>query len=147
VHEGLEESLVLIGHVVRSSGIEIVREYGTLPKVLARGGELNQVFLNLLTNAAQSGAKRIVVRTRHVDDTVEIQISDDGQGIPADVLPRIFDPFYTTKPVGSGTGLGLSISLGIVRGHDGTIDVTSEPGKGTTFTLRLPHREPRASTG
>jgi len=141
LHEGLEESLTLIGHVVRSSGIEVVREYGEIPKVMARGGELNQVFLNLLTNAAQSGAKRIVVRTRlQPQDVVEIAIVDDGAGIAPEALPRIFDPFYTTKPVGSGTGLGLSISLGIVRAHEGTIDVASERGRGTTFTVRLPAR-------
>lgn len=140
LHEGLEESLVLIGHIVRSSGVEVVREYGDVPKVLARSGELNQVFLNLLTNAAQSGARRIVIRTRCVPNAVEVEIADDGSGIAPEALSRIFDPFYTTKPVGSGTGLGLSISLGIVRAHDGTIEVASEPGRGTTFTVRLPLR-------
>jgi signal transduction histidine kinase len=138
VNEGLEESLALIGHLVRAGGVEIVRELGELPKIQCKGGEVNQVFLNLLTNAVQSGARRIVLRTRRTAEAVEIEIADDGTGIGEQELSRIFDPFYTTKPVGSGTGLGLSISLGIVRAHGGTIAADSRVGQGTTFRVRLP---------
>ena len=138
VREGLEESLSLLRHLLRGSGITVVRDFGELPPILCRGGELNQVFLNLLTNAAQSGASRIELRAGHEDGFVVVRVADDGSGIPEEARRRVFDPFYTTKPVGSGTGLGLSISLGIVRAHGGTIEVESEVGRGTAFTVRLP---------
>jgi signal transduction histidine kinase len=94
----------------------------------------------LLVNAAQAIPERghITLATRCRGDMVEVAVTDSGQGIAADVLPKVFDPFFTTKPVGHGTGLGLSVSYGIVKNHGGDIDVVSQPGQGTTFTIRLP---------
>ena len=102
--------------------------------------QINQVFLNLLVNAAQSidGRGTITVSTGCSDDSVWIKIADSGKGIEPAHLKRIFEPFFTTKPVGVGTGLGLSVSYSIVRRHGGSLEVDSEVGKGTTFTIRLP---------
>jgi signal transduction histidine kinase len=110
---------------------------------------VNQVLLNIVTNAAQAIDKprgRIAVTTRRDGmDHVAIEIADNGKGITADSIPRIFDPFYTTKEPGQGTGLGLSIAYKIVSEHGGRIDVKSEVGTGTTFTVRLPIRPPAQS--
>ncbi|HSW49048.1 MAG TPA: ATP-binding protein, partial [Bryobacteraceae bacterium] len=121
----------------------LVKEYGPeLPAVLADRGELQQVFVNILVNAAQSieghGTVRIITRSVAGADAVEVVVSDTGRGIPAEQIDRIFDPFFSTKPSGQGTGLGLSIAYGIITSHKGTIHVASEVGKGTTFTVRLP---------
>ena len=119
---------------------ELVRDYGDLPPVECIPLRLNQVFMNLLVNAAQAIAEhgQITISTRAVGDQAQITIADTGQGIAADILPKVFDPFFTTKPVGKGIGLGLSVSYGIVRDHGGEITVASEPGQGSTFTVRLP---------
>jgi len=108
---------------------------------------IGQVFINLLVNAAQAiqGEGRISLRTRAVDDWVEISIQDTGQGIPAENLPKLYDPFFTTKDIGKGTGLGLSVVYGIVNEHGGQIDVASRPGQGTTFTIYLPVAGPAQS--
>ena len=103
-------------------------------------GQLNQVFLNLLINAADAIEEegRIRIVTRAGNDSVRLEFHDDGPGIPDEIRTRIFDPFFTTKPVGVGTGLGLSLSHGIVERHRGRINVESEPGHGTSFILDLP---------
>lgn len=121
---------------------DIVRDYGDLPHVECLPSQLNQVFMNLLVNAAQAIPERgvITIRTSSDGDQVSIAISDTGAGMPPEIVRRIFDPFFTTKPVGQGTGLGLSVSHGIVERHRGAIDVTSAPGRGTTFCVRLPIR-------
>lgn len=120
--------------------VELVRDYDNLPPVECIPSRLNQVFVNLLVNAGQAIPERgsIAIRTRCRDEYVEVAIADTGKGIPADVLPKVFDPFFTTKAVGKGTGLGLSVSYGIVQNHGGEITVVSQPGHGTTFTVRLP---------
>jgi signal transduction histidine kinase len=102
--------------------------------------QLNQVFLNLLLNAAQAIPERgtITVRTRARGDRVAVEVVDTGTGIASENLKRIFDPFFTTKPVGKGTGLGLHLALGIVQKHDGELRVTSAPGQGSTFSVVLP---------
>lgn len=140
VDQGIDESLFLAGHLFRGAGVEVVRERGDgpLPSLLCRGGEVNQVFLNLFANAAQSGARKVWVRSRATADFIEVEVVDDGTGIPEAVLPRVFDPFFTTKPVGSGTGLGLSISQAIIQAHGGTIEVTTKVSAGTRFLVRLP---------
>jgi len=96
--------------------------------------------VNLLVNATQAIAKEgeIRISTRKIDDSVEIKISDTGAGIPKENLSKIFDPFFTTKEVGKGTGLGLNIAYNIIKKHKGTIEVQSEIGKGTTFTIQIP---------
>ena len=122
------------------------KSYGDIPPVTCSPSQINQVFLNLINNAAQaieSGRGVIALTTRRADDAhVAVEIQDNGKGIPADVLPRIFDPFFTTKDVGKGTGLGLSIAYKIVEQHGGRISVDSAPGVGTKFTVVLPLTPP-----
>ncbi|RQS71235.1 histidine kinase [Burkholderia sp. Bp8963] len=144
---GLESTLNVVHNELKYKA-DIVREYGDVPPVECLPSQLNQVFMNLLVNAAQAIPEHgiITLRTSHDGDTVSIAISDTGRGMPPDIVRRIFDPFFTTKPVGQGTGLGLSVSHGIVERHRGVIDVASEPGRGTTFTIRLPVRRARAET-
>ncbi len=139
LHQGLESTLNIVHNEVKYKA-EIRRAYGKLPKVECLASQINQVFMNLLVNAAHAIEKQgtITLRSGHEGDDVWIEIGDSGQGIPADKLKRIFDPFYTTKPVGVGTGLGLSLSYSIVKKHHGRIEVKSEVGKGTQFTVRLP---------
>jgi signal transduction histidine kinase len=123
---------------------DIVKTFGELPPIECLPSELNQVFMNVLMNAGQAIKDQgiITVTTSVYGDRVHIDIGDDGEGIPADVLPRVFDPFYTTKPVGSGTGLGLAISYGIVTKHHGTIEISSTPGQGTLLRIELPIDQP-----
>lgn len=118
----------------------MVREYGDLPLVECIPSQINQVFMNLLVNAANAIAQRgtITLRSGREDDQVWISVTDTGIGIPAEQLSKIFDPFFTTKPIGQGTGLGLSVSYGIVNKHGGHIHVDSQPGQGTTMTISLP---------
>jgi signal transduction histidine kinase/DNA-binding response OmpR family regulator len=115
-----------------------------LPPVEADAARLKQVFVNIVQNAlhAMPGGGRLLVRTDHDGEAVTVTFADTGVGIPPENLRRIFDPFFTTKPDSKGTGLGLSVSLHIVRQHGGAIEVESEPGRGATFTVRLPVRRP-----
>jgi signal transduction histidine kinase len=140
LHRGLDDSLDLLRH--RLKGISIEKEYGLQGRVRGHAGQLHQVFMNILTNAAQAlegqSDARIRIATAVEDGHVVVRVSDNGPGIPEDVLPRIFDPFFTTKDVGQGSGLGLSIVHGIVERHGGTIDVETAPGEGTTFIVSLP---------
>ncbi|WP_321811479.1 histidine kinase [Burkholderia sp. BCC1985] len=141
IHAGLESTLNVVHNELKYKA-DIVREYGDLPLVECLPSQLNQVFMNLLVNAAHAMPTRgvITIRTSSDGEQVSIAISDTGTGMTPDIVRRIFDPFFTTKPVGQGTGLGLSVPHGIVERHRGTIDVTSEPGRGTTFRVRLPIR-------
>ena len=139
LHASLEMSLNLLRNQYKNR-IEIHKEYGEIPKIRGYSGKLNQVFMNLLSNAfhAIQGNGDVWIRTRRSDHAVEVEIQDNGAGIPKENLSRIFEPFFTTKPVGQGTGLGLSISYGIIEQHRGRIIVTSEPMKGSSFVVRLP---------
>jgi two-component system, NtrC family, sensor kinase len=139
LHASIEMSLNLLRNQYKNR-IEIHKEYGDIPKIQGYSGKLNQVFMNLLSNAfhAVKGNGEVWIRTRPNNDAVEIEITDNGAGIAKENLKRIFEPFFTTKPVGQGTGLGLSISYGIIEQHQGRISVASVPEKGTTFTVRLP---------
>ena len=141
-NEVLDRALRVAAPQLRRSA-QIEREYGEVPLVEGARRELEQVFLNLIVNAAQAidGTGVVRVRTSVVDDAVEIAVADSGRGIAPEHIERIFDPFFTTKPVGEGTGLGLSISHEIVRRHGGRIDVASELGRGTEFRVRLPIAE------
>ncbi|RVU43354.1 ATP-binding protein [Rubrivivax rivuli] len=148
LHRGLESTLNIVNNELKYKA-DVVREYGQLPEVQCLAPEINQVFMNLLVNAAhaiEQARGTITIRTGVTDDAqVWVEISDDGCGIPPERLPRIFDPFFTTKPVGQGTGLGLSLSYGIVQKHHGNIEVRSLPGQGSTFRVSLPVRQEGAA--
>jgi len=139
LNEGLESALMIAQHQLRDR-VRVVKHLGTLPKVRCMPSQMNQVFLNLITNAAQAidGEGTLTIESKVSGGQVEISFEDTGCGIPDDILPKIFDPFFTTKPVGEGTGLGLSIVHKIVKGHGGTIKVRTTPKKGSLFTLSLP---------
>jgi two-component system NtrC family sensor kinase len=139
LHEGIESTIRLLSLYYSSGRLILHRDYGDLPLVNCYASQLNQVWMNLLVNAAQavSGKGAVTIKTRREGNCVEVAITDSGCGVPREQLSRIFDPFYTTKPVGEGTGLGLSISYGIIERHGGTITVESAVGKGTTFTIRI----------
>lgn len=140
VHEGLENTLIILNHKLKE-GIRVVRNYDpNLPIIQAYGSELNQVWTNILDNAADAmnGRGEIEICTWQEGKWVVVEITDNGPGIPADILPRVFDPFFTTKPPGKGTGLGLNISYNtVVYRHAGDIQAFSRPGR-TTFQVRLP---------
>jgi signal transduction histidine kinase len=139
LHEELESSLTLLSHLLKDR-VTVHRKYADLPSVECIRSQIDQVFLNVLANAAQAidGAGAITIETRREDGAAVVTISDTGRGIPPDVVGRVFDPFFTTKPVGEGTGLGLSISYEIVKKHGGEITAASAPGQGATFTIRIP---------
>jgi two-component system NtrC family sensor kinase len=165
INQVLDDTLELRGYELRVRGIEVRREYDeSLPDTMADAHQLQQVFLNLITNAEQAMERKeghhhhLTVRTRRNGDAIRIEVEDTGGGIPPNLIERIFNPFFTTKPTGSGTGLGLSISLGIVREHEGKIwaenVAPSGPGPttgagggggGARFIVEIPVTEPRTS--
>ncbi len=141
VNSLVEDVLSLMSYAVTKNGIHLSKELDlNLSRVMLDQHKIGQVVMNMLLNAVQAvkGEGEVVVRTYADNGWCCIAISDNGSGIPLHILPRIFDPFFTTKDVGKGTGLGLAVSLGIVEKHSGKIDVKSEEGKGTTFTIKLP---------
>lgn len=142
VHQCIDSALVIGKNAIKYKA-EVVKQYGDLPRIHCSPSQLNQVFLNMLTNAAQAIGEsgKIYIRTWTEADDIYISIRDTGTGIAKDKLGKIFDPFYTTKPVGEGTGLGLSISYQIIKQHRGGIRVRSKEGVGTEFIIRLPGRE------
>lgn len=133
-------SALLIARNHLKDKVEVIQQLGELPRIACAPSQINQVLLNLLTNAAQAidVAGRIQIRSWADEQGIHISLQDNGRGMPAQVMAKIFDPFFTTKPVGQGTGLGLSISYRIVRDHGGQIRVASEPGRGTRFLVSLP---------
>jgi signal transduction histidine kinase len=146
LHDGIDSTLNIVNNEVKYKA-EVVKAYGDLPAVYCLPSELNQVFMNLLVNAAHAiTAERGLITIRTGLDasvpSVWIEVQDNGSGIAKENLGRIFDPFFTTKPVGKGTGLGLSLSYGIVAKHRGQLDVRSAPGEGTTFRITLPVNGP-----
>ncbi|PYP21896.1 MAG: hypothetical protein DMD53_04900 [Gemmatimonadetes bacterium] len=152
VNQVLDDTLELRGYELRVRGIEVTRDYDEqIPETMADAHQLQQVFLNLVTNAEQAMEKspresqRLIVRTRRTGAVIRIDVEDTGPGIPPNLLERIFNPFFTTKPTGSGTGLGLSISLGIVREHEGRIWAENAPQGGARFIVEVPIVTHRAS--
>jgi len=140
LNEGMESTLNVVWNELRYKA-EVKREYGSLPPVRCLAAQVNQVFMNLLVNAAQAIEEHgtITVRSGAEGDWAWMEVADSGRGMTPEVQRRIFEPFYTTKPVGKGTGLGLSLSYDIVvKKHGGRFDVTSAPGAGTTFRVWLP---------
>jgi signal transduction histidine kinase len=144
IHEGLENTLIMFHHRLKY-GISVVRQYDrSIPRICAHGGELNQVWTNLIDNAidAMNGQGELVVRTAAEFGRVLVEIQDNGPGIAPEIQDRIFEPFFTTKPVGEGIGLGLDNVYRIVQQHHGEIRVQSQPGK-TSFQVRLPFQKGR----
>jgi len=141
VNKVVEETLSLVAHPLKTSHIQIVKQFGgELPAVRGSANKLQQVFLNLFLNArdAMPNGGMLEVRTAAHNGSVEIEVVDTGGGIPREDIHRIFDPFFTTKASGRGTGLGLSVSYGIIKEHSGKIDVRSTPGRGTSFHVEFP---------
>ncbi len=140
LHEGLDSTIRLLSQYYGSGRIILERDYSELPPVDCYAGQLNQVWMNLLVNAAQAVGQEGIVRvtTRKERDAATVTIKDTGRGIAPEHLKKIFDPFFTTKAVGEGTGLGLSITYGIIERHGGFIKVESHLGEGTTFTVTIP---------
>jgi len=163
IHEGIDSTLMILQHRLKGQPhrreIQVIKEYETLPLVECYAGQINQVFMNILANGidaleqkmgvwAESGGddrdigeEPPTIRIRTVlthDQWVQIKISDNGGGIPPEVMRKIYDPFYTTKPVGYGTGLGLAISYQIMEKHQGWLSCVSQPGQGTEFTIAIP---------
>ena len=144
LHEGIDNTLLILNHRLQE-GIKILKNYGDLPLVSCYPAQLNQVFMNIFSNAidalieGDTELKNIVVTTTKTDDNlVQVRIKDNGTGIPEEIQNKLFDPFFTTKPIGKGTGLGLSIAFQIVEKHQGKITVISELKKGTEFIISLP---------
>lgn len=146
IHRGIDSTLNIVSNEVKYKA-DVIKDYGDIPEIECLPSQINQVVMNIVVNAAHAiGAERgkITIGTGRDGENIWIRIADTGKGIPGEILPRIFDPFFTTKPIGSGTGLGLSLSYGIVQKHRGSIDVESEPGRGTTFCITLPIRHDEA---
>jgi two-component system, NtrC family, sensor kinase len=135
----IDSALTIAKNVIKHKA-DVVRDYGVLPKIACCPSQINQVMLNLLTNAAHAidGFGRIQITTQVAGDYVHVIVHDNGRGISEENQKKIFDPFFTTKPVGEGTGLGLSIAYKIVRDHQGAIRLVSKPGVGTKFCVSLP---------
>jgi two-component system, NtrC family, sensor kinase len=151
IHEGIDSTLMILGHHLKAQqhrgAIEVIKHYGERQPVSCYAGQLNQVFMNILSNGIDAlenvSQPKITVSTELVGDQVVIKISDNGTGMPEDVRSQIFNPFYTTKPIGKGTGMGLSISYQIVTDrHGGSLTCDSAAGSGTTFTIQIPQQQP-----
>ncbi|MFC5696369.1 ATP-binding protein [Pseudomonas sp. GCM10022186] len=144
LHRGFDSTLNLVNNELKYKA-EVVREYGDLPLVECIPSQINQVVMNLLINAAHAieSFGRITLRSGHQGDWAWLEVEDDGKGIEPAILHRIYEPFFTTKPVGKGTGLGLALSYNIVQKHGGRIEVFSRPGHGARFRVWLPLRQPR----
>ena len=148
VRQLIESALKIGGNLIRKKNIEVVRHFGEVPAIECSPAQINQVLLNLITNAAQAielPAGRITLRTHRVGHYALIAVEDNGKGIPSQNLERIFEPFFTTKPIGQGTGLGLSICYQIIEKHGGRIRATSSPATGTRFLIALPLQNPKES--
>ena len=140
IHTGLDDTIIILDTHLKNK-VKIIKKYDkSIKEILCYPGQLNQVFMNLIVNAEQAITERgvIIISTKNLGDTVEINFKDDGVGMTDEVQKHIFDPFYTTKDIGEGTGLGMSISYGIIEKHNGTVQVKSEVGKGSHFTITLP---------
>ena len=139
INENIDSTLNVVWNEIKYKAT-VAKEYGELPVVKCYPQQLNQVFMNLLVNAAQAieGNGEIVISTAALDGYVEIKFSDTGTGIPEENISKLFDPFFTTKEVGKGTGLGLNVSYNIIKKHNGNITVESRVGEGTTFTIQIP---------
>ncbi|MEP0798794.1 ATP-binding protein [Funiculus sociatus GB2-A5] len=145
IHEGINSTLLILNNRLKHE-IEVINQYGDLPLIECYPAQLNQVFMNIISNAIDAlleestqPSKQIIIQTQRIDFShIQVGIRDNGMGIPPEIRDKLFDPFFTTKPVGKGTGLGLSISYQIIEKHRGKIDVISAIGQGTEFAVTLP---------
>jgi len=144
VNDIIDKTIELHEYWLKSTNIEVVRDYREIPYIAVDRQQIQQVILNLLINAehaiSEAGRRgRIEFKTEYEkgSDSITITVSDNGAGMPPEILPKIFDPFFTTKPVNVGTGLGLSIAHGIIAEQGGSIEARSEPGKGTSFIITI----------
>ncbi len=147
LNDCIDQTLVIANNVLKAR-VEVIKRYGEVPPVACSPSQINQVLLNMMSNAAQAiehDQGKLLLKTEADGNWVRVSIQDNGKGIAAEHLSKIFDPFFTTKPVGQGTGLGLSISYQIIQAHGGTIQVASVPGKGTKFVISLPAAAPVAA--
>ena len=144
---GLDSTLNMLGFALRQKNVRLIRDYAAdLPQIRGQAGSLNQVWTNLLDNAIDALPEQggqLTLRTRPEGRFVRVMLIDNGSGIPAEVLPHIFEPFYTTKQAGAGSGLGLDIALRIIKQHEGRLEVSSVPGH-TEFCAWLPIATPLA---
>ena len=142
IHLGIDSTLNIVHNEIKYKA-EIIKEYGALPDIECLPSQLNQVFMNMLVNAGHAIDQfgKIWIRTSKIDNEVCVEFEDTGSGIEVDNIKRIFDPFFTTKEIGKGTGLGLALSYGIVQKHHGRIDVHSQLGVGTRFSIWLPIKQ------
>jgi len=148
IHKGLDSTLNIVSNEIKYKA-EVIKEYGNIPEVECIASQLNQIFMNLLVNAGHAIKEHgtIIIRTGQQDESIWIEIEDSGKGMDEEIQKHIFEPFYTTKPVGQGTGLGLSLSYSIIQKHHGDLTVRSTPGKGTCFKMILPVAQPESSSG
>src|SRR5581483_3449841 len=141
LNQVLDDTIQLLEHQLRHSNVTITRHYETdLPYTIGSASRLQQVFMNLIINArdAMPSGGKLDISTFTMDGATYVEFTDEGVGIAPENITRIYDPFFTTKEIGKGTGLGLAISYGIIQEHGGRIFVTSKPGDGTTFRIKLP---------
>jgi len=140
IHQGLDSTLTLLQHELKNK-VTVIKEYdNSIESIPCYPGQLNQVFMNFLSNAidAIDDIGEIIIKTKKREGKIEICIKDNGSGMSEELKTKVFDPFFTTKDVGKGTGLGLAISYGIIEKHRGKIEVKSEVGKGSEFVIELP---------
>jgi two-component system NtrC family sensor kinase len=147
INECVNSSLLIAKSTLKNR-VEVIKQLGDIPKIACAPSQINQVLLNLFTNASQAieGEGKILIKTWADEANVYISVQDTGKGMPPEVVSKIFDPFFTTKPVGEGTGLGLSISFQIIEQHGGRIRVASEVGRGTRFGISLPRQRQTVKT-
>jgi signal transduction histidine kinase len=141
INDCLESTIMILQTKLKDKNIDLKKSFASLPEIACYPGQLNQVFMNIIGNAAdaiESKNGEIIVTTKNENNNILVSIKDNGKGMSAEVKQKIFDPFFTTKDVGSGTGLGLSIAYGIMEKHHANIDVQSELGKGTEFVITIP---------
>jgi signal transduction histidine kinase len=145
INEGLDSTMVLVNNLLNNR-IELIKDYGDIPPIECYPGKLNQVFLNIITNAIQAINQRhgeapsgvLRIHTGRNENSVFVKVEDNGTGMDENTKKKIFEPFFTTKEVGEGTGLGMSIAYNIIKKHNGQIHINSTPGTGTEFILDLP---------